>query len=250
MKKNLFLKKIYAYFHSKKMIEFIISFFLTLFIILLIYFAFMNFLPLLHQVSASGGSDEEAVMDYLKNRSGLRGLTSLGALQILQVITIFFPGAAVQIAGGLLYGTWKSFLVCYSSFVFGNSMIFYLSRHNVSLLKKIIVKDNRNFLKISRWLNSSEPAFMAMLAYMLPGLPNGFIPYVAAKTNITMKHFVLAVLFGSCFQVFIMCSLGHQLLQGHWIISVILMFFSVTFIILLYRNKNRIIQIRKNWRGN
>jgi uncharacterized membrane protein YdjX (TVP38/TMEM64 family) len=233
----------------KKFFNIFIASSLFLLILVLIYFALVTFLPLIHEITRSGGNNEAVIADYLNRENDLQGMISLGVLQILQVISIFFPGAPIQIAGGLIYGTWKSFLICLVSFTFSNTLVFYLSRSNIGLIRKFLPGNSKSMTKLSSWINSSDPKFMSMLAYMLPGIPNGFIPHVASKTNISTASFSLSVLEGSFFQIFMMCAIGHQLIKGEWILSVLLFIIMIAMIIILYTNKSRIIQMRQNWRN-
>lgn len=235
--------------HYKKLMEGPIVAVCILLIILLGIFAVSTIIPLFRSMSETGGNNEEVIENYLKSENGIRGLFSLAAFQILQVISIFFPGAPIQIAGGLIYGTWKSFAVCIVSFVFANTMVFYLRRRNTNgILSRFLSTDSKRFQKVSTWLNSSDPGFMSMLAYMLPGIPNGFVPYVAARTNITTSHFAFSVFLGSIFQIFLMCWIGSQLIQGNWIFSAILVIVMIAVIVILFLNKNRIIALRQRWK--
>lgn len=224
---------------------YIISILLYALTIFLIIYAVTTLVPMFIAMSASGADNEQILADYLRGESIERGLMALSALQILQVITVFLPGAVVQLVGGLIFGTVPGFLVCLTSFVFANSMIFYMDRHHVGIISRLIPRNAKSVQTISHVLNSADPGFMTMLAYMLPGVPNGFIPYVAAGTNLSLCHFICSVTAGSALQIFLMCAIGHTIMNGNWILSVILTVLSIAMIIVLFYFKNRIIEFRK-----
>lgn len=49
-------------------------------------------------------------------------------IQILQVVIAFIPGEPVELAAGLLYGTWGGLLICLTGILLGSSMIFAVVR--------------------------------------------------------------------------------------------------------------------------
>ena len=70
------------------------------------------------------GYDEEKVEQFLKHEAGWKGMFALCLLQFIQVISIFIAGAPIQIAGGMIYGFWISFLITHITFVFTNWLVF------------------------------------------------------------------------------------------------------------------------------
>ncbi len=206
----------------------------------MIYFIAVEFVP---KMSAVINSDDKTVAleEFLQGHSIASGIFCLVMLQAFQVISIFIPGAAIQIAGGFVYGVWLSFLVCHLSFVFTNSLVFYLAKRGINPISRLIAKDNKHVKKVTRWIDSSNPAFMIMLAYMMPGVPNGFVPFAAMHTNISVRRFALAAYIGSLVQIFVMCYVGSELMTGDYIVSAALVVVSIIAIIILYKNKNAIL---------
>jgi len=185
----------------------------------------------------------ETIESFLEQRAGYRGMVFLALFQAAQVLSIFFPGAAVQIAGGLAYGTIRSFLICLTTFVLTNIAVFCIARYRNSRVTRTDAKVNRKLKKVLDWINSSDPLFMVMLAYMMPGIPNGFVPYAASHTKITARQFSVAVFLGSLIQIFIMCSIGSRIMSGDYAVSFFLVLAMLGLIFLLYRVKNRLVGI-------
>lgn len=215
---------------------------ITVILGVLIYFCFHSLLPDIIAIFESDNK-EESIQLFLENQNSIQGLICLALLQVLQVITIFFPGAAIHIAGGLVYGPWKSFLVCHLTFVFTNLMVFFLGRHHFTLVGNLASSNNAKVKKVTTWINSNDPAYMCMLAYMIPGIPNGFVPFGAIRTNMTLKQFFISVYCGSFIQIFVMCFIGRQIVSGDYLFSIGLIVFMIISIVVLYMNKNRILAV-------
>jgi len=204
-------------------------------------FIFFWLLPTLFQRWIS----EEDIEHFLAGKSGWKSLLYLALFQAAQVVSVFFPGMCVQIAGGLVVGTLKSFLVCLVSFVLTNVAVFSLSRHRQDRVASADTKRGRKVQKVLDWINSSDPGFMCMLAYMMPGVPNGFVPYAAARTSVTLRKFAVSVFLGSLIQIFIMCSIGSRIMAGDFTVSFFMVLGSIALIFILYRYKDRLIAIRQ-----
>ena len=200
-------------------------------------FIFFWLLPKLFQEWIS----EEDIEAFLAGKSGWKGLFYLVLFQAGQVLSVFFPGAAVQIAGGLVFGTLKSYFTCLASFVATNVGVFVLARRHQDRMVRTDTKRGRNVQKVLDWINSSDPFFMCMLAYMMPGIPNGFVPYAAVHTKISLRQFSISVFLGSLIQILIMCSIGSRIMSGDFAVSFFLVLGSLALIFVLYRFKGRII---------
>ena len=188
------------------------------------------------------GYDEEKVESFLKHEAGWKGMLALVLLQFIQVISIFIAGAPIQIAGGMIYGFWISFLITHITFVFTNWLVFMVARRHSEQASELINMQSKKLKKVTDWLNSSSPAYMCMLAYMMPGIPNGFVPYVAERTSITPKRFVQAVYLGSFAQIFAACFIGRRILEGDIFWTVAIIVIMILSIVILYRLKNPIIE--------
>ncbi len=225
----------------KQKLLFIFSIILIVVIaILLVAFICRTLFPGLDQMFKDG-YDEEKVEDFLRHEAGWKGMVALALLQFIQVVSIFIAGAPIQIAGGMIYGFWISFLITHITFVATNWLVFSIARKHNEQATKIISFSSKKAKKVTKWLNSSNPAYMCMLAYMMPGIPNGIVPYVAEKTDITNREFFMAVYLGSFGQIFAACFIGRRILEGDifWTIAVIIIM--ILIIVILYRLKNPII---------
>ncbi len=200
----------------------------------LIHAAFLQAIPELWPVLRSGKQEDIAV--YLGSQSPLFGILCTAILAFLQPISIILPGAPIQIAAGVVYGTLKGFLICHSSYVCANFTVFYFAR----VLRGRMEGHMGRFSKKLRFLEREKhPAYMTALACLTPLLPNGIIPYAAARTRLRLREFTLAVVMGSFFPILTMCAVGKQLLEGDYLYAggLLLGNYLIVFLLTKYRNQ-------------
>ena len=204
-------------------------------IAILIWIAFGNKIPGLIPLLKEG--DGEKIADYLAQETGIKGVIAVILLQMIQVVSIVLPGMAIQVAAGLIYGWLQGFFMCYFGFVLSNLLIFVFARKMGSgRLREVSMG------RTSQWLmeklNGTKPQFMVVIANMVPAIPNGVIPFIAAKTDITAKEYVTAVAMGSWLQILTSCMAGQFIIQGKWMFTGIAIAFQclVIVIILLKRD--------------
>ena len=157
---------------------------------ILVWIAFGNKIPGLIPLLKEG--DSQKIADYLSQETG--------------------------IAAGLIYGWLEGFLMCYFGFVLSNWLIFIFARRMGSDRIKDV-----SMSKTSQWLmeklNGTKPQFMVVIANMVPAIPNGVIPFIAAKTTITAKEYVKAVAMGSWLQILTSCMAGQFIIRGQWLFT-------------------------------
>ena len=218
-----------------KLKEKLVPILMVIVIAILIWIAFGNKIPGLIPLLKEG--DGEKIADYLAQETGIKGVIAVILLQMIQVVSIVLPGMAIQVAAGRIYGWLQGFLMCYFGFVLSNLLIFVFARKMGSgRLREVSMG------RTSQWLmeklNGTKPQFMVVIANMVPAIPNGVIPFIAAKTDITAKEYVTAVAMGSWLQVLTSCMAGQFIIQGKWMFTGIAIAFQclVIVIILLKRD--------------
>jgi uncharacterized membrane protein YdjX (TVP38/TMEM64 family) len=185
------------------------------------------------------GSQEE-LMAYLARRSQLGGLTILFFMSVLQVISIVLPGMLIQVSGALIFGWWKSFIVCWLGFVAGNALVFCVARITGKQLTEVLSSEKKNTWLV-RQMNQHDPAFVTALACMIPGVPNGIIPYIAARTKLYLSEFVPAVA-GSCWiQILLNCIAGHFLVRGQYAFTIFAIIVQIVLLLVIAGNREKIL---------
>ena len=197
---------------------------------ILIWFAFGDKIPGLIPLLKEG--DSQQIADYLAQETGIKGVIAVILLQAVQIASIVMPGMAIQIAAGLIYGWLEGFLMCYIGFVVSNLCVFLFARKMGSDRIRDV-----SMGRTSQWLleklKGTKPQFMVVVANMVPAVPNGIIPYLAAKTDITALDYVKSVAMG----ILLACLAGQFIINGQWLYTVltIVFQFTVVFIILWKR---------------
>ena len=187
----------------------------------LIWFAFGNKIPGLIPLLKEG--DSQKIADYLAQETGIRGVIAVILLQGIQVASIVMPGMAIQVAAGLIYGWLEGFLMCYFGFVLSNLCVFLFARRMGSDRIRDV---------------SMSPTFMVVIACMVPAIPNGIIPYLAARTEITAKEYVSAVAMGSWLQILLACMAGQFIINGQWLYTVLTVVFQCLVIVIILWKKD------------
>ena len=201
----------------------------------LVWFAFGDKIPGLIPLLKEG--DSQKIADYLSQETGVKGVIAVILLQIVQVASIVIPGMAIQVAAGIIYGWLEGFLMCYIGFVLSNLAVFLLARRMGSDRIR-----NVSMGKTSQWLmeklRGTRPKFMVVIANMVPLIPNGIIPYLAAKTDITAADYVKAVAMGSWLQILLSCLAGQFIIKGQWLYTVLTVIFQfIVVVIILWKRE-------------
>lgn len=204
-------------------------------IAILVWMAFGDKIPGLLPLLKEG--DGQKIADYLAQVTGIRGIIAVILLQAIQVASIVIPGMAIQVAAGLIYGWLEGFLMCYFGFVLSNLLVFLFARRMGSDHIKD-VSMGRTSLWIMDKLRGTPPQFMVVILNMVPAIPNGVIPFIAAKTNIKARDYVKAVAMGSWLQILISCAAGQFIIQGKWLYTALaLLFQCVVIVVILWKRE-------------
>lgn len=98
---------------------------LILVVLALIFFSLNSVLPGFIDVLANGQQSD--VQEYLNSFHDFSGYAIGFLLQFIQIITIALPSVPIQVAVGVIFGTWRGFLVCYLGYVSANALILFPS---------------------------------------------------------------------------------------------------------------------------
>lgn len=202
----------------------------------LIFFALNGILPGFVQVLENGNQAD--IENYIRSFVGFRGLLTAFLLQFIQVVSVVFPGGPIQIAAGVVFGFWTGYAVCESSFLLANVAVFTAARRLGSRMERFFSVGSGGKKRLSFISNSKNPGFMVFLGCILPVLPNGIVPYVAARTKIKYRNFALAVFIGSTPTFMVLCALGNRLLQGDFYIVAIIAAVFIAAIVLVYLKRD------------
>ena len=63
-------------------------------------------------------------------------------------------------------------------------------------------------------LSSAPTMLVVIVIYMVPGVPNGIVPYIAVKRNMKPERFFIGTAFGSWLQILCSSVAGNFLIRG------------------------------------
>lgn len=204
---------------------------LTAAVLILVWRTFGNMLPGLIPLIREG--NEREVAAYISRESGWKGVVLVLLLSGIQVASVVLPGMAIQVAAGLIYPWWQAFVLCYFGFVAANVIIFVFarsvgSRGGTNRLSKVSM--GKAGVWVLEKLKKTKPQFMVGVACLIPAIPNGIVPYLAATSTITTVQFGLAVASGCWIQILANCIAGSFLIRGQFLFTILAMVFQIAVI--------------------
>ena len=116
-------------------------------------------------------------------------------IQIIQVIFPIIPGGISNIAGVLLFGSVKGFIINYIGVVVGSLICFLLSRKfGIKLVKTIFKEKTVN--KYIKYIDNEKFSIFFFITILLPFFPDDLLCYIAGLSNIKTKKFILIIILG------------------------------------------------------
>jgi len=85
-----------------------------------------------------------------------------------------------------------------------------------------------------------HPERVAFLRFLVPGVPNGIVPYLFAETRVTLPRYLLAVVAGSTPSAFFCVFVGDRLSQGNYSVAIVLAVVVVIIIAVVLAFQHRI----------
>ncbi len=195
---------------------------------------------LVEMIALIRSGDEQQLSAFLAGQSLFNGLAALFLVSILQVVSIVLPGPVFQVAGAVIFGWWRSFLVCWTGFVCGNGLVFFLARFFGRSLTEALGLEQKNGWLLNK-MNSADPRFVTALACMIPGIPNGIIPYVAQRCDMRLYSFVFAIAASSWINILLNCIAGHFLARGEYMFTFIAFGLQLVILAVVAMNKEKIL---------
>lgn len=189
-------------------------------------------------------ADVEEIAGYLRASNSVKGLIATIILQMIQVWTIIISGIPIQVAAGVVYGTPKAFITCHLATVAAMTIAMCGYRRAHNRLDEWFPKGSFIWKYIERIQSmNTPPRYTTVLACMIPAVPNGIIPIVAARMDITPKEFAAATWIGCFPNILICCAIGNRLIKGDFTIALLYFLLMIGMVTLLWVFRDQVLKI-------
>ena len=168
--------------------------------------------PNLYQAMRDGNTNE---LEYYIKGAGIKGIILLFFIEIFEMILFVIPGAPVRIVAGAIYGTVLGGFICWLGFITANFLMFsVIHKFGVNAVEETAgIKTNPKVRQLIE--KAKNPTVAIMIICLIPFVPNGVLPYVAASTGlIDRKDYIFAIALGSFPAIFIYAAIGKLLVSG------------------------------------
>ncbi|MBR4692354.1 MAG: TVP38/TMEM64 family protein [Oscillospiraceae bacterium] len=206
----------------------------------LVYFAFRETVPDLLPLLKHGDVDE--IQAYLRSSGTWKGVLCTALLQMLQVFSLVISGVPIQVAAGVVYGSFYAMLICLLASSVAQMLAFLLWTRMGKRMAQWFPVEGKQLRVIQRLRDSgTPPRYTVFLAGMIPVLPNGLIPLLATKMEITVWDFALWVGLGSLPNIFLCCAIGNRLIRGDWLLSIVYFVVMLSIVIVMWKFQDRVL---------
>ena len=124
--------------------------------------------------------------------AGPLGMLMLLGLQFAQILIVFIPGEAVQLAAGMMYGPWLGAAIILIGCLASSAVIYQL----VHRLGQPFVEDvvSTKYLdKLREFEKSGKLNTIVFILFLIPGLPKDVFTYLVPLTNMPMKTYLTII---------------------------------------------------------
>jgi uncharacterized membrane protein YdjX (TVP38/TMEM64 family) len=150
------------------------------------------------------------------------GTLMFSAVCALQVIIALIPGEAIEIAAGLIFGSWQGALICLVGIMSGSVIVIALVRKfGRKFVEALYPKEKVDSLPI---LNDPKKrnATIALL-FFIPGTPKDLITYVVGLTDVSIPMYIILTTFARIPSI-VMSTFGGDAFAEGKIIKAIIIF--------------------------
>lgn len=174
--------------------------------------------PIVMELTEPGGL--ERVTEQVTSAGPLGVLILLG-FQFLQIVVAFIPGEVVQVAAGMMYGTWGGAAIVLAGCVISSAFIYFVvSKLGAPFVQAMIPEKWMN--KLRDFDESDKLDVMVFVLFLIPGLPKDVFTYLVPLTGMRMRDFVLLSNIGRIPGVVMSTMAANGLMQGNWTQSIAL----------------------------
>lgn len=185
-------------------------------------------------------SDRDRMIKIVNDLGPLAPLAYI-VLQITQTVVAPIPGNLVGGIGGYLFGWWGVLWTTVGATV-GATLVFWISRKfGRKFVEKYVKKESLE--KFDFILNSKRASWLLFLIFIIPGLPDDVVCYLAGLTKVPLKKLVLIFAVGRLPAVIGNNYIGMGLGNGEYGLVAILSVVAVLLLAVIYWQQDAIMNL-------
>lgn len=175
---------------------------------------------------------------------GFRGIAVLFGLQMLQIIVAVIPGGPVELIAGAACGALGGTLICTAGCVAASSLVFGVGK-KFGLFLAARFFGEANFRQWKFLQDKKKAAMMVFILFLIPGTPKDMLTWFAPLSGLSLVRFVAISVFARTPAIVSTAIMGDSMIQGNWIMFLVI--FGVTALVGLlgFWFKNRVIEALK-----
>ncbi len=163
-------------------------------------------------------SSKREVKHFLA-RSGPYAPVVFITLQALQVVIAPIPGEATGFLGGMLFGTWLSFIYSTIGLTLGSALAFGLARWLGLPLVRRLVSDEV-YHKFD-FLARTGGELVTLILFLIPGFPKDYLCFILGVSPLPFRTFLLLTTFGRMPGTWLLSVQGAKVGSGYYLEFVI-----------------------------
>jgi uncharacterized membrane protein YdjX (TVP38/TMEM64 family) len=158
--------------------------------------------------------DISGMTSYIRGEGRLGEAVLIG-LQALETLSIFLPALPVYICAGIIYGRVEGILICYITNLVLNAIMFTFARRSRG--SSSLIPDFGKNPKVDQIMSRvKDPGKAVIVISLIPVVPNGTIPFIAAQTDITLAKYIRSLAVGCLPAISLNVICGDALLTINW----------------------------------
>lgn len=200
----------------------------------------------------------EAYVREVVNEAGVWGPLLFIFIHTTQIVIAPIPGQVVGLAGGYLYGpVWGTIYAVIGSTIGVYIVLLLTRRYGRPFVERFVSK---KLLRKFDYLTRRAGSMTFFLIFLLPGLPDDIIGFIAGLTKIRIRALLLVSVAGRLPGYAVLSIIGHGLTRDNLnpVIgaSIALVIFSIaafwkrTWIAEFVKRENRLTWLRREWARN
>ncbi|HHY83415.1 MAG TPA: TVP38/TMEM64 family protein [Clostridiales bacterium] len=162
----------------------------------------------------------DKLKEHVESR-GAAGVLIFISFQVLQIVVAAIPGEVVQIAGGYMYGPLLGTLYLVIGVIIGSAVVFCISRLlGYEFVRKVVPQELMDKLYYKD--NGKKFLILALILFLIPGVPKDVLTYIAGLTPVKAHRFLLVAVLGRLPALIASTYIGDALESRNYVTAVVL----------------------------